>query len=53
MRHAPFRVTPDARDHWLRAFRAGLDSAGLTPEQDAKFWAYITYAAQSMVNTLE
>jgi hemoglobin len=53
MRHAPFPVTPDARDHWLRAFRAGLDSAGLTPEQDAKFWAYITYAAQSMVNTLE
>jgi hemoglobin len=53
MRHAPFRVTPDARDHWLGAFRAGLDSAGLTAEQDAKFWAYITYAAQSMVNTLE
>ena len=53
MRHAPFRVTPDARDHWLVAFRAGLDAVDLTPEQDARFWAYVTYAAQSMVNTLE
>jgi len=53
MRHAPFLVTPDARDHWLVAFRAGLDEANLTPEQDAKFWTYVTYAAQSMVNTLE
>ena len=53
MRHAPFRVTPEARDHWLTHFRAGLDSAGLTPEQDEKFWDYVTHAAQFMVNTLE
>ena len=53
MRHAPFRVTPDARDHWLTAFRAGLDGADLTAEQREKFWDYVTYAAQSMVNTLE
>lgn len=53
MRHAPFAVTPEARDHWLTHFRAGLDAAALTPEQDEKFWTYITYAAQSMVNTLE
>jgi len=53
MRHAPFRVTPEARDHWLTNFRAGLDSAGLTPEQDEKFWDYVTHAAQFMVNTLE
>ncbi len=53
MRHAPFAVTPEARDHWLTNFRAGLDSAGLTPEQDEKFWDYVTHAAQFMVNTLE
>ena len=53
MRHAPFAVTPKARDHWLLHFRAGLDAAGLTPEQDAQFWDYVTHAAQFMVNTLD
>ncbi len=52
MRHAPFAVTPTARDHWLRHFRAALDEADLTPEQDAQFWEYVTHAAQFMVNTL-
>lgn len=50
MRHVPFAVTPTARKHWLMHFRAGLDEAGLTPEQDAKFWAYVTYAAEFMLN---
>jgi hemoglobin len=53
MRHAPFAVTPKARDHWLLHFRAGLDAANLTAEQDAKFWDYVTHAAQFMVNSLE
>jgi len=53
MRHAPFAVTPLARDHWLKHFRAGLDEANLTPEQDAKFWDYVTHAAQFMVNTFD
>jgi hemoglobin len=53
MRHAPFAVTPKARDHWLTHFRAGLDEAGLTPEQDAQFWDYVTHAAQFMVNSLD
>jgi hemoglobin len=53
MRHAPYAVTPDARDRWLAAFRAGLDAAELDPEDDARFWEYVTYAAQSMVNTLD
>ncbi|HET8560715.1 MAG TPA: globin [Marmoricola sp.] len=53
MRHAPFAVTPTAKEHWLRAFRTGLDEAQLTPEQDAQFWDYILHAAQFMVNTPE
>ncbi|HEY6933723.1 MAG TPA: globin [Marmoricola sp.] len=53
MRHAPFAVTPTAKEHWLRAFRAGLDEVGLTPEQDAQFWDYVLHAAQFMVNTPE
>jgi hemoglobin len=51
MRHAPFAVNSEAQQHWLMHFRAGLDEAGLTPEQDAKFWGYVTYAAEFMRNT--
>ena len=53
MRHAPFRVTPDAAQRWLVHVRAGLDEAGLTEEQDARFWDYVTHAAQFMVNSME
>ncbi|KQY63637.1 MULTISPECIES: globin [unclassified Nocardioides] len=53
MRHAPFTVTPAAAERWLVHFRAGLDSVELTPEQDKRFWDYVTHAAQFMVNSLE
>ncbi len=53
MRHAPFKVNPRARDHWLMHFREGLDEADLTPEQDARFWDYVNHAAQFMVNSFE
>jgi hemoglobin len=53
MRHAPFAVTPTAKDHWLTHFRAALDEASLTPEQDAQFWDYVTHAAQFMVNSMQ
>jgi hemoglobin len=53
MRHAPFEVTPLARDHWLKHFRAAMDDVGLTPEQDAKLWDYVTHAAQFMINTMD
>jgi hemoglobin len=51
MRHAPFEVTPEARDRWLMHFRAGLDRATLSPEHDAQFWAYAQHAANFMVNS--
>jgi hemoglobin len=53
MRHAPFAVTPAAAQRWLVHFRAGLDAANLTAEQDAQFWDYVTHAAQFMVNTFD
>ena len=57
MRHAPFAVTPTAKEHWLTHFRAALDEAVadgfLTPEQDGQFWDYVTHAAQFMVNTFD
>ncbi|MCL2541089.1 MAG: globin [Nocardioidaceae bacterium] len=51
MRHAPFTIDTAARDRWLTHFRAALDSVGLTPEQDATFWDYVTHAATFMVNS--
>jgi hemoglobin len=53
MRHAPFAVTPLAKEHWLTHFREGLDAAALSPELDAQFWDYVTHAAQFMVNTFD
>lgn len=51
MRHAPFTVDSTAKEHWLRHFRAALDGADLTPEQDARFWDYVSYAAEFMRNS--
>ena len=51
MRHAPFTVNRVAKEHWLTHFRAGLDEARLPPELDAKFWGYVTYAAEFMLNS--
>ncbi|CAN5841611.1 globin [soil metagenome] len=51
MRHAPFAVTHEAREHWLHHFRAGLDEVALPPELDAEFWAYIERASLFLVNT--
>jgi hemoglobin len=53
MRHAPFKVTPKARDHWLLHFREGLDEANLPPELEAQFWDYVTHAAQFMINSFD
>ncbi|MCL3838733.1 globin [Aeromicrobium duanguangcaii] len=50
MRHADYAVTEQARDHWLKHFREGLDAAQLEPELDAQFWAYAQHAANFMIN---
>jgi len=51
MRHASYTVNSDARDRWLKHFRAGLDAAQLEPELDAQFWAYVQHAANFMINS--
>ena len=53
MRHAPFRVTPDARDRWLTHMRDAVESLRLPPMQAAILWDYLERAAWSMVNTME
>lgn len=51
MRHMPYAVTPEARDHWLACFRRALDAAELSPEADAQFWAYVENAGDFLVNS--
>jgi hemoglobin len=53
MRHAPFAVTPTARDRWLELMRAALDEVQLSPERDEEMWTYLVMAAHTMVNTDE
>ncbi|HLP23703.1 MAG TPA: globin, partial [Microbacteriaceae bacterium] len=53
MRHQPFRVTPEARDHWLNAMRAAVDSLDLPPLVEAELWGYLDRAAHAMVNTMD
>jgi hemoglobin len=51
MRHAPFEVSPAARDAWLRHMRAAVDSLDLAPDLARTLWDYLERAAYFMVNT--
>ena len=53
MRHAPFHINPEARDHWLMHMRAAVDSLDLSPRDDAMLWEYLDRAAHAMVNTFD
>jgi hemoglobin len=53
MRHATFKVNPDARDRWLRHMRAAVDAVDLAPLQRAELWDYLERAAHSLINTFE
>ena len=53
MRHAPFPVTPEAREHWLAHMYAALDEVALPPMHDAAFRDYVDRAALAMVNRFE
>ena len=50
MRHAPFAIGPEERDHWLTHMRAAI--ASLEPEPDIReaLEAYFETAAESMRN---
>ncbi|HST82121.1 MAG TPA: globin [Kineosporiaceae bacterium] len=51
MRHAPFTVNSEAREHWLLHMRAAVDSLHLPPAYESVLWTYLERAAWSMVNT--
>lgn len=54
MRHMPFRISPIARDAWLRCMHtavASIDSATLDDEHRRILLDYLEMAAHSMVNS--
>lgn len=51
MRHHPFVIGPEGRDHWLAAMRAAIDALEPDPAIDAALWGYFTMAAEAMRNT--
>lgn len=51
MRHAPFALTPQARDRWLTHMRTALEQAGMSPEHTQQFWEYVVRAAHFLVNS--
>ncbi len=51
MRHAPFAVTPEARDRWLSHMRTAVNASDLSAEHAATFWEYVDRAAHFLVNT--
>jgi hemoglobin len=53
MRHAPFPVTPEARDAWLRHMGEAVDSLDLPEHLRTMLWDYLRNAAYSLVNTFE
>ncbi len=53
MRHAPYAVTPLARDRWLAHMRTALLSLNLAPLHEATLWDYLERAAHAMVNAAD
>lgn len=51
IRHAPYEVTPEMRDRWLRHMSGAIDSLGLPEAEDAELREYVTRAAAFMVNS--
>lgn len=50
MRHAPFAIGPQERDHWLVAMGASLDELEVHPLVRPKFDDYFAHAAEAMRN---
>jgi hemoglobin len=50
-RHAPFAVTPTARDRWLVHMRSALERSDMSMDHKQQFWEYVVRAAHFLVNT--
>ena len=52
-RHAPFKITPEARIVWLDCYRQVLAKLDLPLELKESFWNYLNVFSFWMVNTKE
>jgi hemoglobin len=50
MRHAPFPVTPQARDRWMMLMNRALDEVVLPPEPTALLREFFEQVATMMIN---
>ena len=50
-RHAPFAVTPSARDRWLTHMHAALEQSDMSMDRKQQFWEYVIRAAHFLVNS--
>ena len=53
MRHAPYRIGPQAKAAWLGHMRRAVDSLKLAPVDEGELWDYLERAATAMLNTFE
>ncbi|WP_430867329.1 globin [Demequina aurantiaca] len=53
MRHQPFHINPDARDHWLSHMRVAVETSGLSPIHTVTLMDYLERSAHSLINTFE
>lgn len=53
MRHASFKINPDARARWLSCMRTAVDELKLPPLSEAELWAYLDRAATAMLNSFD
>jgi hemoglobin len=50
MRHFPFAIGPEARDHWLFHMRAALAEVAPSADVAGEFDDYLAMAAEAMRN---
>ena len=50
MRHAPFTITPAARDRWLQLMTRALDEVQLAPGADRVLRAFFADVSTMMIN---
>ena len=51
MRHMPFAIDGEARDHWLANMRGALDEQPMNAHDREMLWQYLVSAAFAMQNT--